>query len=643
MAPPIGPQLCRVILLWAASCSLASCYSPSPNDPLPQLVENFDRIDYYWDETAQAIAAKGDAALSDLFRHLASGSERRKLGLLCALERFRGLDKHHLHTLESMFLARQESPSVRLKLLRVLHGKMLARGDDLRLLRKAAQDDAQEVRVFALSTLVSSGDKSSETRSLLSNILAAAVAPSQETVFRSTVEALIALGGGCVAIPYLTKKLQSPSLATFSAECLVRIGVFSDEVVLALCSIPEQSPDDLFEACIEGFAKCKVEAAFPFILRSTRHESRSVRRKALWAIGRFGLYSDAIGSCLSACLRDPDDLVVADAILAIGSLGSQARESVPVLVRCLKHPSSCVRDQATTALAKMGLTQQEATERDRARLEYCVSSRPSSYGYKGRSSPATGKVVFDEGRFFLQLGKRQSFHINEVVSIRLETQRARTSAERVIWGERWPGESWEYYSEIDFSDTDNHWCRIFWKADEVEEAKAFVNYVSRVSTGVLAEIARRKDLEQTAEGRREEKEPRPERPGSHDSDFCVSFVETPDCTISYVQLANGLLPRISWRTVGGRKPYRYWWDLENSPPDSPIWQGLGDQGYSFETLKERYETALNTKAILDTCRWFKNQSAHRDLLGLHFRFTVTAKDGDDRKQTCQFEFQVLFR
>jgi len=94
--------------------------------------------------------------------------------------------------------------------------------------------------------------------------------------------------------------------------------------------------------------------AIPLLVDLLRHESDSIRRRAIDELIDLAPDTEAIQTALRRALRDEDSMVAGDAARALGALGKRARPSVGALVDTLTHEDPYVRIYAAEALASIG-------------------------------------------------------------------------------------------------------------------------------------------------------------------------------------------------------------------------------------------------------------------------------------------------
>jgi outer membrane protein assembly factor BamB/HEAT repeat protein len=101
--------------------------------------------------------------------------------------------------------------------------------------------------------------------------------------------------------------------------------------------------------------------ALPLLVDLLRHESVSIRRRAVDELIDLTPHTELIQPALRQALRDEDSVVAGDAARALGALGPKASPSVGALVTTLSHEDSYVRIYAAEALASIGQTAAKAT------------------------------------------------------------------------------------------------------------------------------------------------------------------------------------------------------------------------------------------------------------------------------------------
>ncbi len=101
--------------------------------------------------------------------------------------------------------------------------------------------------------------------------------------------------------------------------------------------------------------------AIPLLVDLLRHESDSIRRRAIDELIDLAPHTEWIQPALRRALRDEDSIVAGDAARALGALGKRASPSVGALVNTLSHEDSYVRIYAAEALASIGPSAAPAT------------------------------------------------------------------------------------------------------------------------------------------------------------------------------------------------------------------------------------------------------------------------------------------
>ncbi len=101
--------------------------------------------------------------------------------------------------------------------------------------------------------------------------------------------------------------------------------------------------------------------AIPLLVELLRHESASVRHKAVDELIDLAPHTEWIQPALRRALRDEDSMVAGDAARALGALGKRAGPSVGALVKTLSHENPYVRIYAAEALASIGPKARAAT------------------------------------------------------------------------------------------------------------------------------------------------------------------------------------------------------------------------------------------------------------------------------------------
>ncbi len=101
--------------------------------------------------------------------------------------------------------------------------------------------------------------------------------------------------------------------------------------------------------------------AIPLLVDLLRHESNSIRRRAISELIDLAPHTESIQPALRRALRDEDSIVAGDAARALGALGKRASPSVGALVNTLSHEDAYVRIYAAEALASIGPSAARAT------------------------------------------------------------------------------------------------------------------------------------------------------------------------------------------------------------------------------------------------------------------------------------------
>ncbi len=101
--------------------------------------------------------------------------------------------------------------------------------------------------------------------------------------------------------------------------------------------------------------------AIPLLAELLRHESDSIRRRAIDELIDLAPHTEWIQPALRRALKDEDSIVAGDAARALGALGKRASPSVGALVNTLSHEDSYVRIYAAEALASIGPSAAPAT------------------------------------------------------------------------------------------------------------------------------------------------------------------------------------------------------------------------------------------------------------------------------------------
>ena len=101
--------------------------------------------------------------------------------------------------------------------------------------------------------------------------------------------------------------------------------------------------------------------AIPLLVDLLRHESDSIRRRAIDELIDLAPHTEWIQPALRRTLGDEDSMVAGDAARALGALGKRASPSVGALVNTLSHEDPYVRIYAAEALASIGPSAARAT------------------------------------------------------------------------------------------------------------------------------------------------------------------------------------------------------------------------------------------------------------------------------------------
>jgi len=102
--------------------------------------------------------------------------------------------------------------------------------------------------------------------------------------------------------------------------------------------------------------------AIPLLVDLLRHESDSIRRRAIDELIDLAPQTEWIQPALRRALRDEDSMVAGDAARALGALGKRASPSVGALVNTLTHEDPYVRIYAAEALASIAPNAANATD-----------------------------------------------------------------------------------------------------------------------------------------------------------------------------------------------------------------------------------------------------------------------------------------
>ncbi|PYR38334.1 MAG: hypothetical protein DMF90_03680 [Acidobacteria bacterium] len=101
--------------------------------------------------------------------------------------------------------------------------------------------------------------------------------------------------------------------------------------------------------------------AIPLLVDLLRHESDSIRRRAIDELIDLAPHTEWIQPALRRTLGDEDSMVAGDAARTLGALGKRASPSVGALVNTLSHEDPYVRIYAAEALASIGPSAARAT------------------------------------------------------------------------------------------------------------------------------------------------------------------------------------------------------------------------------------------------------------------------------------------
>jgi len=102
--------------------------------------------------------------------------------------------------------------------------------------------------------------------------------------------------------------------------------------------------------------------AIPLLVDLLRHESDSIRRRAIDELIDLAPQTEWVQPALRRALRDEDSIVAGDAARALGALGKRASPSVGALVNTLTHEDPYVRIYAAEALASIAPNAANATD-----------------------------------------------------------------------------------------------------------------------------------------------------------------------------------------------------------------------------------------------------------------------------------------
>jgi HEAT repeat protein/outer membrane protein assembly factor BamB len=146
----------------------------------------------------------------------------------------------------------------------------------------------------------------------------------------------------------------------------VRAGAQADLVQMGRRSFPllrrflDPEHDDL-HAVIFQIMQRIGPPAIPLLVDLLRHESESIRRRAIDELIDLAPHTESVQPALMRALKDEDSIVAGDAARALGALGKRASPSVGALVHTLSHEDSYVRIYAAEALASIGPSAAPAT------------------------------------------------------------------------------------------------------------------------------------------------------------------------------------------------------------------------------------------------------------------------------------------
>lgn len=141
------------------------------------------------------------------------------------------------------------------------------------------------------------------------------------------------------AVPKLMALLHDEEfrLPFYAAETLGALGAVAREAWPVLVRATKSDSTSLSEAAVEALAALRVPEALPAVIEAASHEEWSVRKRAMRALGVYGLASLPT---LIEGLGDEESAVAVEAVQQIELLGAVA---LPQLVAALQHRDAGVR------------------------------------------------------------------------------------------------------------------------------------------------------------------------------------------------------------------------------------------------------------------------------------------------------------
>jgi HEAT repeat protein/outer membrane protein assembly factor BamB len=156
---------------------------------------------------------------------------------------------------------------------------------------------------------------------------------------------------------WANRLLANPTVRATAQAALVQVGRRSFPLLRRFLD-PED--EDLHTMAFQIIQRIGPPA-IPLLVDLLRHESDSIRRRAIDELIDLAPYTEWIQPALRRALRDEDSMVAGDAARALGALGKRASPSVGALVNTLSHEDSYVRIYAAEALASIGPSAARAT------------------------------------------------------------------------------------------------------------------------------------------------------------------------------------------------------------------------------------------------------------------------------------------
>jgi outer membrane protein assembly factor BamB/HEAT repeat protein len=178
--------------------------------------------------------------------------------------------------------------------------------------------------------------------SSLSQAVALSQSPLPQTEVRDWADRLLA---------------NDPTVRATAQDALVQVGRRSFPLLRRLL---DREQEDLHAVTFQIIQRIGPPA-IPLLVDLLRHESDSIRRRAIDELIDLAPHTEWIQPALRRALRDKDAIVAGDAARALGALGKRASPSVGALVNTLSHEDSYVRIYAAEALASIGPSAAKAT------------------------------------------------------------------------------------------------------------------------------------------------------------------------------------------------------------------------------------------------------------------------------------------